>query len=269
MDSSPAKQLDSYSSNLSKEPQTSSLTDFLPEDEASKILHHNANELSHDTSKLDLPEKVQPTPIFAWRAETTDGIHISASEIHDRVPDQYADVDSTIRAILEERDNEAGWSLGHESELAAIRDILDSSRMQLLMRMERIGIELIQFEDSDQLARKRAKWALKKEVISNAMAILNAFVPLYYQDIHRYWVIKKFYGAAMRIANEEVRPDDLDIPTTLTRGSSPTHILRMSSERCHIFNRSWSKSRLVSHMVPLANLPTTSFPKRWLVHSVG
>lgn len=138
--------------------------------------------------------------------------------------------------------------------------------MQLLVSMERISIGLIQPEDSDPLAR--ANWALKQKVISNAMGILNAFVPVYYQDIHRYWVIKKFYGAAMRIANEDVRWLMPERQIILTIRSFQIPILRTWNEHCHISSRNWSKFKPVSHLVRLDNLPNTSSPKPWLMHSV-
>lgn len=191
--------------SLSKRPQPSSFTELSLGEEDSTLIPPNVNEQPLNESLLGVTEETQPCPIFTWKAETTDGIPIDASETYDLVPDQYKDIDSTIRAILEERDNEALWSVERKGERATVKNIPDSSRMQLFVQMERISIELIQLEESDKLAGKRASWALKQSVISSAVGILNAFVPVYYQDIHRYWVIKKFYGAVMKIAGEIVR----------------------------------------------------------------
>ncbi|KAJ5523829.1 Mg2+ transporter protein CorA-like/Zinc transport protein ZntB [Penicillium frequentans] len=184
-----------YGNLPSKSLQPSSFTEMSLEEENSPPISPRVHDRPH--KKLE----TQACPIFAWKAETADGIVDDSSADCDPVPDQYKDVDSTIRAILEERDREASWYIEFEGELAAIKNFPDCSRMQLRAHMERIGIGLMQIEASDELAEKRESWALKQKVISTSVGILDAFVPVFYQEIYRYWVIKKFYGAVMKIAD--------------------------------------------------------------------
>ena len=174
-------------------------------EENSRPTSPEADERPEDVPSHSPTEKVQLWPIFSWKAETTDGLPTAPSTPYDRVPDQYKDTDGTIREILAECDIKALWYVKYEGELPVLLNICDSSRMNLATHMERIHIGLMQLEESDQLAKKRESWALKQKVISSALGILNAFVPVHYQDINQYWLIKKFFGALMRIADENVR----------------------------------------------------------------
>lgn len=200
-----------YGNLQSKSLQPSSFTEMSVGEENSPPISPRVNDRPH--KKLE----TQACPIFAWKAETIDGILDDSSTDCDPVPDQYKDVDSTIRALLEERDSEATWYTEYKGELAAIKKFPDCSRMQLRAHMERIGIGLMQIEASDELAGKRESWALKQKVISTSVGILDAFVPVYYQEIYRYWVIKKFYGATMKIADGNVRHSTAQYLPTVRR----------------------------------------------------
>jgi hypothetical protein len=168
------------------------------------LIPPKVDERPENVSSPSSTEKVQLWPIFTWKARRTDGLQLGPSKPYGRVPDQYKDVDRTIREILEECDGNALWSAEYEGELAAVLHIRSSDRMNLAAEMERIDV-IMQLEESDQHTEKGKTWALKQKVISSALGILNAFVPVHYQDINEYWLIQKFYGALMRITAEDVR----------------------------------------------------------------
>ncbi|KAJ5924390.1 Mg2+ transporter protein CorA-like/Zinc transport protein ZntB [Penicillium verhagenii] len=207
-DSSKGETTSDSADSLLNPPRSSSLTELSFGGHVST----STKERLRSKSLLGITEDPQPCPIFAWKGETVDERVIDASDIHARpqVPNHYKAIDSTIRELLKDRDTEALWSVvAHEEEQIAVKNVPDCSRMQLTAQMERIDIELIQ-QESQELARKQAIWALKQKLISSAVGILDTFVPVFYQDIHQYWVIKKFYGAVMKFADGKFSEDYLE-----------------------------------------------------------
>jgi hypothetical protein len=155
-------------------------------------------------------------PIFAWKLEATDGLPASSSEKSGSIPDQYRDMDKTIRAILEERDAEANvYLLTHERESFLIDSLPECSRIEVLARMKMAsharGFPL----QAEYPARKTSQWRRRQEIISDAMEILDAFVPVHYQNLHQYWLIKKFYGALLAFVTNEVSQTDPEITIQL------------------------------------------------------
>ncbi|KAJ5925580.1 Mg2+ transporter protein CorA-like/Zinc transport protein ZntB [Penicillium verhagenii] len=194
--------------SLLNPPRSSSLTEL----SLAGNLSTSTEERLRSKSLLGITEDPQPCPIFAWKGETFDERVIDTSETHARpqVPNHYKAIDSTIRELLKDRDTEALCSVvAHEEEQIAVKNVPDCSRMQLTAQMERIDIELIQ-QESQELARKQAIWELKQKLIYSAVGILDTFVPVFYQDIHQYWVIKKFYGAVMKFADGNFSEDYLE-----------------------------------------------------------
>lgn len=154
-------------------------------------------------------------PIFAWKLEATDGLPATPSEKSEPIPDQYRDMDRTIRAILEERDAEANiYLLTHERESFFIDSLSECSRIEVLARMKMAnharGLPL----DAEYPAKKNSQWRRRQDIISDAMEILDAFVPVPYQNLHQYWLIKKFYGALLAFVTNEVSKTD---PETISQ----------------------------------------------------
>ncbi|KAJ5127115.1 Mg2+ transporter protein CorA-like/Zinc transport protein ZntB [Penicillium atrosanguineum] len=143
-------------------------------------------------------------PIFAWKLEATDGLPSTPSEKSEPIPDQYRDMDRTIRAILEERDAEANiYFLQHERENDLISSLFECSRIDVLLRMKMTGHAQNRSSDAQFLVKKKSEWKRVQDIISDAMEILDAFVPVHYQNLHQFWLIKKFYGALLAFVTKE------------------------------------------------------------------
>lgn len=144
-------------------------------------------------------------PIFAWKLEATDGLPSTPSERSESIPEEYKDMDKTIRAILEERDAEASlYLLKHERVGAIVNCLSECSRSELLARMKGMGLAQSRLSAAENSARRRPEWRRIEEIIHNATEILDAFVPVHYQVFHQYWLIKKFYGSLLAFVLNEV-----------------------------------------------------------------
>lgn len=131
----------------------------------------------------------------------TGNSSVHNTAINSTASEKFKDKDENIHAILEERDAEASFFLlGHPMERNFMDNLLETTRMQVLARMEIIGNSLIQLEENDNLADRRTTWKKKQKVVGSAMELLDAFVPVHYQSIDKYRLIRKFYGAMLEIA---------------------------------------------------------------------
>lgn len=144
-------------------------------------------------------------PIFAWKLEATDGLPSTPSERSEPIPEEYKDMDRTIRAILEERDAEASlYFLKHERVGGFVDSLSECSRSEVLARMKLMGYAQSRRSEAENPARRTSEWRRIEVIICNAMKILDAFVPVHYQVVHQYWLIKKFYGALLAFFTNEV-----------------------------------------------------------------
>ncbi|KAJ5677099.1 Mg2+ transporter protein CorA-like/Zinc transport protein ZntB [Penicillium maclennaniae] len=144
-------------------------------------------------------------PIFAWKLEATDGLPSTPSEKSEPLSNQHRDMDRTIRAILEERDAEANiYFLRHRRESDLIGSLSECSRNEILRRMKMICHAQKRASDAQYPVKKRPEWEKIQNVISEAIEILDAFVPVHYQNLHQYWLIMKFYGALLTLLTKEV-----------------------------------------------------------------
>lgn len=161
-------------------------------------------------------------PIFAWNLEATDGLPSTPSENNESIPDQYRDMNRTIRAILEERDAEANmYFLRHKRESDFIDSLPECSRIEFLARMKMIGNAQNRSSDAQYPVKEKPEWVRIQDIISDAMEILDAFVPVHYQKLHQYWLIKKFYGALLQFVTKEVGPFDQESRKQLIKFSVP------------------------------------------------
>ncbi|KAJ5578156.1 Mg2+ transporter protein CorA-like/Zinc transport protein ZntB [Penicillium hispanicum] len=159
----------------------------------------------------DASETTGIAPIFTWRPETIDGLPTSSSQVLDGIPEQYRHMDRIIRVILEERDIEALRTLDKSPlERKFVDEILGCSRSDVLAQVEKIDSTLIHYDGLDSVANMIAVWSKKQKVIASALEILDAFVPVEYQTMDQYWLIKKFWGALMNFANDDFSDSYLD-----------------------------------------------------------
>ena len=114
-------------------------------------------------------------------------------------------MDPIIRAILEERDAEALRMLKKNPlELSFVNSIPGCTRPDALARFERLDSTIIHYNERIPESRLWASWSKKQKVIASALEILDAFVPVEYQIMDHYWLIKKFWGALLKFANDDV-----------------------------------------------------------------
>jgi hypothetical protein len=142
-------------------------------------------------------------PIFAWEVAGSDDLPPTLMETGASTFGRK-DADRAIRAILEEREAEATlYLLKHKQE----NDILDSlsrcSRTEVFAEMEVAGTLLDRPSTIERSARKRST-RKRLTVITNAIEILDAFVPVQHHNIHQYWLIEKFYGALLAMTSNYV-----------------------------------------------------------------
>jgi hypothetical protein len=144
-------------------------------------------------------------PIFAWKLGAADGLPSTPSERSEPIPEQFKDMDRTIRAILEERDAEATlYFLKHVREGDFVDSLSECSRIEVLARIKMMGHAQSRRLEADYSNKGRSAWRRIQVIVSDAMEILDAFVPVHYQNLHHYWLIKKFYGALLAIVSNEV-----------------------------------------------------------------
>ena len=202
------------------------------------------------TTESQRTEMLPLFPIFAWKLESTDGLPSIPSEKNEPIPDQYRDMDRTIRAVLEERDAEADiYFLRHERENDFIRSLSECSRSEVLRRMKMIGNAQNRSSDAQYRVKKKSEWEKIQDIISDAMEILDAFVPVHYQNLHQYWLIKKFYGALLEFVTKEVSHFDqestnqliyLSVPWSLSRNHWTRNVLLLQTYRP---DPCWDRSR--------------------------
>ncbi|KAJ6120590.1 Mg2+ transporter protein CorA-like/Zinc transport protein ZntB [Penicillium sp. IBT 18751x] len=150
-------------------------------------------------------------PIFAWKLEATDGLPSTPSEKSEPLSNQHRDMDRTIRAILEERDAEANiYFLRHRRESDLIGSLSECSRIEVLRRMKMICHAQKRGSDAQYSVKKMPEWEKMQNIITEAIEILDAFVPVHYQNLHQYWLIKKFYGALLTLLTKEYSGAYLD-----------------------------------------------------------
>jgi len=152
----------------------------------------------------DTGTETTPTcPIFAWEVAASDALPptpIGTSES----TFEYKHADRTFRAILEEREAEATlYLLKHEREKTLFDSLPECSKREVLAEMKVVGSHLDRSSASEGSVRKRSTQK-KLTVITNAIKILDAFVPVQYQNIHQYWWIKKLYGALLAMTSRYV-----------------------------------------------------------------
>lgn len=180
-------------------------------------LSKSSNSVASSGQKKNLEEKMTMSqsssgtytaplcPIFAWKLEATDGLPSTPSERSEPIPEEYKDMDRTIRAILEERDAEASlYLLKHERVGGFIDSLSECSRSEVLARMKMMGYAQSRRSEAENPARRTSERRRIEVIICNAMEILDAFVPVHYQVVHQYWLIKKFYGALLAFITDEV-----------------------------------------------------------------
>lgn len=148
-------------------------------------------------------EKTTMRPIFAWKVAASDGLSSTLLETSEQMLG-YNDADKTVRAILEEREAEATlYLLKHEREKEIFDSLPESSRGKVLLEMKIADDPLDGSSAIQRSARKRS--ARKKlTVITNAIEILDAFVPVQYQNFQECWLIKKFHGALLAMTSNFV-----------------------------------------------------------------
>ncbi|KAJ5443385.1 Mg2+ transporter protein CorA-like/Zinc transport protein ZntB [Penicillium cf. griseofulvum] len=139
-------------------------------------------------------------PIFAWEVAASDDLPPTLAETSASVFG-HKDANRAIRAILEEREAEATlYLLKHERENDFFDSLSRCSREKVLAEMEVAGTTLDQSSTIERSARRKST-RKKLSVITNAIEILDAFVPVQHHNINQYWLIGKFYGALLSMTS--------------------------------------------------------------------
>ncbi|KAJ5624330.1 Mg2+ transporter protein CorA-like/Zinc transport protein ZntB [Penicillium lagena] len=177
---------------------SSSSTESSKRDSSSQLA--SPEEPAADAQPETGKETTRMCPIFAWKVATGDDLPPTLMETSEPMFG-YKDADGTIRAILEEREAEATlYLLKHGREKYYFDSIPECSRREVLAEMKVVDTPLDRSSAAERSVGKKSTQK-KLKLISNAIEILDAFVPVQYQNNHQYLLIKKFYGALLAITS--------------------------------------------------------------------